>query len=323
MILDAEQEKIAYAKPNGALLIKGVAGSGKTTAGINKISYLLENFCFEHDDMILYTAKKQVLVNESSYKFIEIDKKRNLTLMDLLKDTKDKVFFISIDDIMSGYNKDYTNISETFSQSSINTQYYLKLLDDCVNSLKDKYSDMIYFDEKYYQFLLSEIKWIKACDYYDEEDYQYADRVGLTLLVPKGPQRLNKNSRSRKAIHELFRLFMEFDGNAFNEIKNTEFRKFTHVIIDECQNLTRVQLDYIISLYQEKSYSSITFIYDTEQKIYPTSWLRTGRSFTTIGFDLTGKSVHLSNSYLKNLKASNQKSFLKGIKEIFNKIFKR
>ena len=46
-----------------------------------------------------------------------------------------------------------------------------------------------------------------------------------------------------------------------------------------------------------KDYSSILFVADTAQSIYDASWLIKGRSFTSIGLDLTGTSTSLAKNY--------------------------
>jgi len=56
---------------------------------------------------------------------------------------------------------------------------------------------------------------------------------------------------------------------------------YNHIIVDETQDLTRVQLEFIKLLYQPRANSSITFIVDTAQSIYPHSWLVKGRNFTS------------------------------------------
>lgn len=43
MELNVEQRKLVQSKPNGNTLIKGVAGSGKTTVAVNRIPYLLNH----------------------------------------------------------------------------------------------------------------------------------------------------------------------------------------------------------------------------------------------------------------------------------------
>ncbi len=46
-----------------------------------------------------------------------------------------------------------------------------------------------------------------------------------------------------------------------------------------------------------KDYSSILFVADTAQSIYDASWLIKGRSFTSIGLDMTEKSNSLAKNY--------------------------
>ena len=50
-----------------------------------------------------------------------------------------------------------------------------------------------------------------------------------------------------------------------------------------------------------RNYSSMLFVSDTAQSIYPEAWLVKGRSFTSIGLDMTGKSTSLSKSYRTTL----------------------
>ena len=50
----------------------------------------------------------------------------------------------------------------------------------------------------------------------------------------------------------------------------------------------------------EKDYSSIMFVADTAQSIYSTSWLVKGRSFTSIGLDMTGRSTSLAKKLSYN-----------------------
>ncbi len=52
MQLNVEQRRIIESKPNGHTLIKGVAGSGKTTVAVNKIPLLLRHYCAAEDDKV-------------------------------------------------------------------------------------------------------------------------------------------------------------------------------------------------------------------------------------------------------------------------------
>ncbi|MGI6365640.1 MAG: hypothetical protein ACOX2G_07855 [Bacillota bacterium] len=50
-----------------------------------------------------------------------------------------------------------------------------------------------------------------------------------------------------------------------------------------------MQLEFLKLLYKPGDYSSLLFVADTAQSIYPHSWLVRGRSFTSLGLDLTGQ----------------------------------
>lgn len=66
---------------------------------------------------------------------------------------------------------------------------------------------------------------------------------------------------------------------ALEYLKTHEADRYTHIIIDESQDLSKVQLECLMQLYDTgKDYSSILFVADTAQSIYDTSWLVKGRS---------------------------------------------
>jgi SOS regulatory protein LexA len=73
--------------------------------------------------------------------------------------------------------------------------------------------------------------------------------------------------------------------------------KYAHIIVDESQDLTRSQLLFLKQLYNDKDGSSIIFIADTAQSIYPQSWLGSGRSFASIGFNMIGRGHLLSKNF--------------------------
>ena len=56
MKLNMEQRKIIESKPNGHMLVKGVAGSGKTTVAVHKIPFLLKHYCPADEDRVIGVA---------------------------------------------------------------------------------------------------------------------------------------------------------------------------------------------------------------------------------------------------------------------------
>ncbi|MBE6023493.1 MAG: hypothetical protein E7231_09700 [Cellulosilyticum sp.] len=58
MKLNKKQQKLAENKVMGHAVIRGVAGSGKTSVGVARIPYLLEKFCVEKGKILFVTYNK-------------------------------------------------------------------------------------------------------------------------------------------------------------------------------------------------------------------------------------------------------------------------
>ncbi|QGT99769.1 SOS-response repressor and protease LexA [Candidatus Syntrophocurvum alkaliphilum] len=310
MQLNMEQKRLIQAKPNGHVLIKGVAGSGKTTVAVHRIPFLLTNYCFGEDDNVLMVTYNKTLVNYIQHLYEKVEEENQMPFQDIFGKNKKKVDIHTIDSILykyfSQYKKHNKQIGEVISDSR--TKY--AILSACVAELKKEYSNINILDHRNISFLMDEIDWIKSCNYMEIEEYQNADRLGrMNHQSKEGPQKLMKNSNTRKAIFDLMILYNErlkekryIDFKdmaliALEQAKKMVGKRYTHIIIDESQDLTRVQLEVLKLMYQKEEYSSIYFITDTAQSIYPHSWLVKGRSFTTIGFDMTGKSNTLAKNY--------------------------
>lgn len=180
---------------------------------------------------------------------------------------------------------------------------------NCIAELRKKFKETNILDPKKATFLLDEIDWIRSCNYMELSEYQNVDRLGRqSHKQSEGPQRLRKNSETRQAIYELMLALderLDEDGFIDSKARDIQVLKkaqenpeplYAHIIVDESQDLTRVQLEYLKMLYKPGDYSSLFFVADTAQSIYPHSWLVRGRSFTSIGLDLTGKGNVLSKN---------------------------
>src|SRR5699024_9838113 len=84
---------------------------------------------------------------------------------------------------------------------------------------------------------------------------------------------------------------------ALEEAAEAPFKKYAHIMIDESQDLSKVQLKFLKLLHLDKDYASIMFVADNTQSIYSHSWLGKGRPYTTIGYDMSGKARTLSKNY--------------------------
>ncbi|MBU3161428.1 hypothetical protein KPL37_17110 [Clostridium frigoris] len=74
MQLNVEQRKLVQSKPAGHSLIRGVAGLGKTTVAVNRIPFLLENYCFDKDDKILMVTYNKSLISYIKYIYDKVQK---------------------------------------------------------------------------------------------------------------------------------------------------------------------------------------------------------------------------------------------------------
>ena len=309
MRLNVEQRRIIENKPNGHSLVKGVAGSGKTTVAVHKIPFLLKDYCYEKDDKVLVITYNKSLINYVKYIYEEIEKNKEAEQLSLgiyESGDKDKLHIETINNIMFEY---FTLNIENENLKIANNKQVTKALIDAIIKVRENYKNVNVLEEKNLIFIEEEIRWMKSCNYTEIEEYQIIDRIGRISNNIESPHKLRKNSQIRQAI---FEVMLQYNENlrkdklvdyqdvaliALKQAKSQVEEKYTHIIVDETQDLTRVQLEFIKTLYMNKNYSSILFVSDTAQSIYPEAWLVKGRSFTSIGFDMKGKSIALSKSY--------------------------
>ena len=313
MRLNVEQRRIIENKPNGHVLVKGVAGSGKTTVAVHKIPFLLKDYTYEKDDKILVITYNKSLINYIKYIYEEIERNKEneqLTLGIYESGDKDKLYIETIDNMMFKYFTSYIK-EEKLEKLRVATEKQInKAMVEAINVVKQEYEKVNVLDRKNLTFIIEEIRWMKSFNYTDIEEYQTIDRIGrISNNNVESTHKLRKNSKIRKAI---FEVMIQYNDNlkkeklvdlqdvalmALKQAKREVGEKYTHIIVDETQDLTRVQLEFIKTLYMNRSYSSMLFVSDTAQSIYPEAWLVKGRSFTSIGLDMTGKSTSLSKSY--------------------------
>ena len=106
MQLNVEQKRIIEAKPNGHVLVKGVAGSGKTTVAVHRIPLLLNNYCHGKDDKVLMVTFNKSLTRYVEYIYDKIQKERESEQLTLIyQDNSNKLDIKTIDSLMFRYFK--------------------------------------------------------------------------------------------------------------------------------------------------------------------------------------------------------------------------
>ncbi|MBO1912824.1 UvrD-helicase domain-containing protein, partial [Microvirga sp. 3-52] len=71
--LNVEQQRIVEVEPTGHMLVKGVAGSGKTSVAIRRIQFLRDNYCPEEDDNILLVTFNKTLIKYIQHQYEELE----------------------------------------------------------------------------------------------------------------------------------------------------------------------------------------------------------------------------------------------------------
>lgn len=302
--LNVEQRKIIELEPNGHMLVKGVAGSGKTMVAVHRASFLQEHYCPEKDDRLLIVTYNKTLLKYLKYQYEEI-KISNDPLSTLFKSGA-KLEINNIDSLMFRYFR----VNNERGKLEIASPGKVKdAMQKAIAKVHKEFPDIELLTDRHLKFFLDEIEWIKACDIPDMETYQEIDRIGRSEGGSGNPHKLLKNSRVREAIYTLMEVYDELllkdqlvDFKTMNQIALEEAMKgnhpkYTHILIDESQDLSKVQLKFIKQLHADKPYASVMFVADNTQSIYPQSWLGKGRAYATIGFDMSGKSRTLSKNY--------------------------
>lgn len=289
MELTVDQLRIVNSRMNGHCLIKGVAGSGKTTVALCKIAKYLRESAKTNEKMLVVTYNKTLI-----------------QYMKLLSESyginilSSQVEIRTIDSVINQYakNKNYVKAAQ---------QRQIMAL--AIQKVQKQYPGCRIIDIKNYDFLTEETDWIKSCRYLSRQQYLEIDRTGR-FSIGENKMRLQKQSDDRNAIFSLYELYenelekrglTDFKSNAIYVLRQLQSgtlspQKYSYIIVDESQDLTRVQLEIIHALYQEKAEGSILFIADVAQSIYSHSWL-SRQSFKSVGFDMSGKSNILKRNF--------------------------
>lgn len=313
MELNKAQRKFINSKPNGHMLLKGPLGTGKTTALINKAPSIIDRYCITNDDKLLIVTNNDEHTKKltSIYRNIEKEKYHQNSFFD--QDKSDRLEIHTIDSLLRYYlnkfNKSLKRKLEIASLKECNTA-----LKNAMKTIENKYENQkfVILD---IEFIKEEIQWIKACNYVAFEEYKEANRTGrLCNIGGSIPKIIKKNSKQRQVVYEIL---VEYNKNlknknlvdfndialiALEEAKRNPEINYTHIFIDNTHDLTKVQLDFLKAIYNQKSYSSIIFAVDNFQYNNPYAWLTKGRTFASLGYDMKGKSFSLRENYIENIK---------------------
>lgn len=299
IILIGEQKKVLFLPPIEPIQIKGVAGSGKTTVALYRAKHLIEtqNNLFQETRVVIFTF--------------------NTTLTAYIEAIKSQ--------ISGGYQKDTEEIIKR-STPGLNVQVinfhkwaYRFLASKGINAFIDfntfktfqhttisKYVTKLFLAnptnnvlKKRVEFFLEEISWMKGKLFDYKNDYYNSPRTGRGTT-----DRVTKVDR--EFIWQVFEGYnkdlkdarkLDFDDYAIFCLREIEKDKtfvapYTHIIVDEAQDLNKAQILTISKIVSDKT-RSISIIADAAQRIY-----KSGFSWTEVGIEVRGnRTLSLKKNY--------------------------
>lgn len=304
------QDKFLKSKKTGIQILKGAIGTGKTTVSIYKAVDLERNYCIYEKDKVLlvHSGEEHSKKAKSIYSKAKLEMEHNFYSLFSIKN-KEQIEFSNINQLIDSYVKSYIR------ENKLKLVYLdLNKKIEILQSVYEEFSK----DNKLTKFiknidmnyLLEEIEWIKS-NYFTRDEYFNVNRMG------RGKS-LRKHSESRNQIYSIRDRYSyethklgymdKYDDTIFtiNYSKKYE-EKYSHIIIDDCEKLSRAQLIFMKNLKNEK-HGSFILIINKGEEINKSHWSYSGKSISNIVGDTKGKNFILKNKF--NNKKEKNLSFI-------------
>ncbi|MGH4119610.1 LexA family protein [Clostridium sp.] len=309
MELCLEQQKLIHSKPSRYSLIRGMQNSGKTTAAIYRSLYLKNHYCLYKDDKILMLASKNEDIDyiKNIYNVAEVETR--LEYLSLFSNSERNFHVVTLESILQKYFLEYINKYKLEYKLISDNAKKTSIIESCILQIKDIYPKLRILRTDYVRFFIEEVKWIKSCNYLEIDLYLESTRTGRKCVKGQGPQRINKNSTSRRAIFEIMlkynaklrslNLVDKEDINlyALQMARTIKVDKYCHIISHKSNNLTKIQIEFIKELSNEKPYSSIMFLVDLDKSHKSNSWMVKGKRVNTKPLGEKSKSYFFKSKY--------------------------
>jgi len=296
IILKGEQKRVLFLQVTEPIQIKGVAGSGKTTVALYRAKHLLDtqSNLFQEAKVAIFTYNKTLVkyINAITPHISGGYQSNN----DEIKPTKPK----GINVFVTSFHK----WAFSFIKANGNNLYGKTVMGDLQKSIVEKSvtkfkSTNSSITSKSSDFFLEEISWMKGKAFQSKEEYLEAKRAGR-----------GTNERVTKADKEtIWNIYtdynnilkandqVDFDDYALLCLKiinsNPNFPKpFTHIIVDEAQDLSKAQILVISQLVSNET-KSISIIADAAQRIY-----KSGFTWGEVGLNVRGgRTIEFKKNY--------------------------
>jgi len=300
--LSGEQKKVLFLPINNPIQIKGVAGSGKTTIAIFRAKHLIDtnSILFQESNVVIFTFNKSLVKYiRSILPYVNSGYQENSS--DIRPSTNLGLKIQVTTFHKWAYNFIRSNIQFLPQEfrlkwTGVVAKEYNKR--EIINFLKEKYNTNAISNKKT-EFFLEEISWIKGKLFKSKDEYLNNKRIG------RGTEDRVRDS-DKEIIWEIYleynktllsQGYIDYDDFALLCLEiinsNPKFsRPFTHIVVDEAQDLSKAQFLVITQLVSKET-NSITIIADSAQRIY-----KSGFTWKEVGLNLTGnRTTDLKKNY--------------------------
>lgn len=249
------QNKFIEGKPCKNSIVKGRSNTGKTEAFLHRILNLVNNFAFEKEDKILFVQKEKGLLDKIKSRFNKVKFDNNYKYISLLSSDVEPEF-ITLNELILKYS----NGSVLAKQNE-----RLDILKEGIKIGCFKRCNKLNNDNLY--LILNEIKYMKNNNIKKAEEF-------MTLMG--GPLKLRKNSPSRAEMFILYSYYNRILKEkglvdeedrirlAIENIKK-EDSGYVHLFTDNVEGLSKLELEFLLALYKDKSYGTITLGIDVDK----------------------------------------------------------
>ena len=277
--LNPEQDKLVRLDPREHLLIRGVAGSGKTTIALYRAKYLSENY------LDMFTANKILVLTYNS------------TLVAFMREQARELGLEGVE--ISTFHRwagNYLKRREIPINKVLRSgdEERKTILRKACNEVQRRFQNHSILSRNPF-FFAKEIQWMKGSRILDLETYLSAERQG-------SGGRLNAEDRKIVfAVFEQYKHEMQWKGwsdyedfalLALDSLEDDDsFEPYTHIVVDETQDLSKAELTVITKLVNPQT-NSINLLADAAQKIYDTSFTWKG-----VGINIQERSHTLNKNF--------------------------
>ena len=277
--LNPEQDRLVRLDSRGHLLIRGVAGSGKTTVALYRAKYLSENY------LDMFTANKILVLTY------------NRTLVAFMRGQAKELGLEGVE--ISSFHQwagNYLNQRGISINKVLNSgdEERRAILKKACSEAQRRFENRPILNWNPF-FFEKEIAWMKGSRILDIETYLDVERQG---------RRGRLNAEDRKVVFAVFEQYRhemqqkrrsdyeDFALLALDSLEDDDsFEPYTHIVVDETQDLSKAELTVITKLVNPQT-NSINLLVDVAQKIYDTSFTWKG-----VGINIQERSHTLNKNF--------------------------